>query len=98
MVPGREPAEHGVFANQLFDPERRLNGAWFWYSEQIRVPTLWDAAKAAGLSTASVSWPAPAGRAIDFNFPEFRPIRTAADLMLYRTIATPGLLSEFEKG
>jgi predicted AlkP superfamily pyrophosphatase or phosphodiesterase len=97
IVTGRAPADHGIFANTLFDPEQRTNGAWFWYTEQIKVPTLWDAAKAAGLTTAAVSWPVTVGARIDFNFPEFRETRTEEDRMLYRTLATPGLLREFEK-
>lgn len=97
IVTGRSPADHGIFANTMFDPEQRLNGAWFWYSEQIKAPTLWDAAKSAGLTTAAVSWPVTVGAKIDFNFPEYRTTRTVEDRMLYRTLATPGLTAEFEK-
>ncbi len=97
MVTGRDPAEHGIIANQLFDPENRMNGAWFWYTEGIRVPTLWDAAKAAGLTTAAVSWPVTVGAAIDYNFPEYRELHTENDVMLQRALNSPALMAEFEK-
>jgi predicted AlkP superfamily pyrophosphatase or phosphodiesterase len=60
LVTGVWPAEHGVQNNGRFDPENNLSGAWYWYAGQVKVPTLWSAARAAGLPTASVSWPATA--------------------------------------
>jgi predicted AlkP superfamily pyrophosphatase or phosphodiesterase len=72
LVTGVWPAEHGIVNNQVFDPEHRFNGEWYWYADQIRVPTLWDAAHAAGLRTASVSWPVTVdSAAIDYNIPEY---------------------------
>jgi len=53
----RLPAEHGILNNTRFDPERNLAGAWYWYADQIKTPTLWSAARDAGYTTASVSWP-----------------------------------------
>lgn len=97
MATGQSPAVNGVWANTLFDPEGRMNGARFWYAEQIRVPTLWDVARAAGLRTAAVSWPVTIGAAVDFNFPEHRLSWSVEDVMLQRIIATPGLMAEFEK-
>ena len=72
LVTGVWPAVHGIVNNQRFDPERKLSGAWYWYTPQIQVPTLWAAAHAAGLSTASVSWPVTADNpSIDFLIPEY---------------------------
>ena len=49
-----------------------MGGAWYWYEDQIKVPTLWSAAHAAGLSTASVGWPVTAdARDIDTLIPEY---------------------------
>src|SRR5438309_10646044 len=48
LVTGRSPAAHGILGNTLFDPEKKMNAAWYWYSEQIQVPTLWDAARQKG--------------------------------------------------
>jgi predicted AlkP superfamily pyrophosphatase or phosphodiesterase len=57
LITGVWPAEHGILNNALFDPEHKLGGAWYWYAQSIKVPTLWDAAHQAGIGTASVSWP-----------------------------------------
>jgi len=97
MMTGRLPAEHGIISNTLFDPERAMNGAWYWYSELIKVPTLWQAARQAGLTTGAVGWPVSVGAAIDYNFPEYGALRTLNDTLLYRSLVTPGLLAEFEK-
>ncbi|MCC7236751.1 MAG: alkaline phosphatase family protein [Bryobacterales bacterium] len=96
IVTGRSPSAHGIHGNTLFDPERVMNGAWYWYSEQIAVPTLWDLARAKGLKTAGVYWPVTVGAALDYNIPEFRSPRTIEDRMLVRAVSTPGLFAEFE--
>jgi predicted AlkP superfamily pyrophosphatase or phosphodiesterase len=97
MVTGRQPSEHGVFANTLFDPESKTRGAWFYYSESIRVPTLWQAARAAGKKVGAVSWPVTVGAEIDYNIPEYRPARNEDLILLERAISTPGLFAAFEK-
>src|SRR5262245_49691525 len=43
LVTGVSPASHGIFANTPFDPFGKNQGGWYWYAEDIRVPTLWDA-------------------------------------------------------
>lgn len=96
LVTGTSPSKHGITGNSLFDPERKMNGAWYWYAQQIKVPALWDIAHQKGIRTASVSWPVTVGATIDANIPEYRFIRTEEDVMLLRALATPGLLSECE--
>ncbi|HEY0306561.1 MAG TPA: ectonucleotide pyrophosphatase/phosphodiesterase, partial [Acidobacteriaceae bacterium] len=72
LVTGVWPAEHGIENNMRFDPENKLNGAWYWYEDQIKTPTLWSVAHAAGLITASVGWPVTANaRDIDYLIPEY---------------------------
>jgi predicted AlkP superfamily pyrophosphatase or phosphodiesterase len=72
LVSGVWPAVHGVFNNTRFDPDRSLSGAWYWYADQVKVPTLYTAAHAAGISTASVSWPVTVdSTAIDTLIPEY---------------------------
>ena len=43
---------------------------WNWWYKDIRVKTMLDYAKAAGLSTATVTWPVMAGSAADYNIAE----------------------------
>ena len=53
LVTGAYPAKHGVLNN-----ERASDGApWHFDRADIRVPTLWDAARRKGLKTAIVTWP-----------------------------------------
>ena len=48
LITGVWPAEHGIVNNTVFDPKRTMDGAWYWYAGDIRVPTLWDAAHRKG--------------------------------------------------
>src|SRR5208337_3949119 len=43
LVTGVWPATHGILANTTFDPLQKNYQGWYWYSEDIRVATLWDA-------------------------------------------------------
>jgi len=96
LITGVSPATHGIFANTTFDPLRENQGGWYWYSEDIRVATLWDAAARAGLSTASVQWPASVGARVTWNIPELWRAGTPDDAKLLRAVSTPGLLAELE--
>src|SRR5271170_1924715 len=97
LVTGVSPSLHGILANVMFDPEHHLNGAWYWYAQQIQRPTLYTIAKQKGLTTAAVSWPVTVGAQIDHNFPEYRNPETEEGLLLYKGLCTPGLVSAFEK-
>jgi len=70
MVSGVLPAKHGIYYNTPVEP-LGISGKWFWYYKDIKVPTIWTAAKAAGLTTAGVSWPVTVGAPIDYNLPEY---------------------------
>ncbi|HEX7215713.1 MAG TPA: ectonucleotide pyrophosphatase/phosphodiesterase [Methylomirabilota bacterium] len=96
LITGVWPAKHGILANTVFDPLRENQGGWYWYAEDIRVPTLWDAASRAGLSTASVQWPVSVGARVTWNIPEFWRAGTPDDAKLLRAISTPGLIAELE--
>jgi predicted AlkP superfamily pyrophosphatase or phosphodiesterase len=70
IVTGVLPAKHGIYYNTPVEP-LGISGKWFWYYKDIKVPTLWIAAKDAGLTTAGVSWPVTVGAPIDYNLPEY---------------------------
>jgi predicted AlkP superfamily pyrophosphatase or phosphodiesterase len=105
LITGVWPAEHGILNNALFDPERKLSGAWYWYAGDIHVPTLWDAACQAGIGTASVSWPVSVNAvSVDTLIPEYwRSTNPAAganpqDRELMTAISRPdGLLADMEQ-
>ncbi len=94
LVTGVWPAKHGIFANTTFDPLQKNQGGWYWYTEDIRVPTLWDVAAAAGRTTASIQWPVTVGAHITWDIPEFWRASTPDDAKLLRAVSTPGLLQE----
>src|SRR5579872_7367556 len=48
LLTGVWPTEHGIFANVTFNPTLAVE-SWYWYAQDIRVPTLWDAAQHAGM-------------------------------------------------
>jgi predicted AlkP superfamily pyrophosphatase or phosphodiesterase len=99
LVTGVSPAEHGIYNNLEFDPEQRYSAAWHWYAAQIQVPTLWQAARQAGLRTASVGWPVSVGATdVDWLIPEYwRSADPAgalnpADRLLIAALARPDTL------
>ena len=97
ILTGVSPAKHGIYANTTFDPLNRNEQGWYWYSEEIRVPTLWDAAHASGIRTANVYWPVSVGAAgIDYNLAQIWRTGTADDLKLQRAVSTAGLIEELE--
>jgi predicted AlkP superfamily pyrophosphatase or phosphodiesterase len=97
LVTGVWPAKHGILANTTFDPLQQNQGGWYWYTEDIRVPTLWDAAARAGRTTASIQWPVTVGAHITWDIPEFWRASTPDDAKLLRAVSTPGLLEEARK-
>jgi predicted AlkP superfamily pyrophosphatase or phosphodiesterase len=98
LVTGTSPATHGIQSNTTFDPLNRNAEGWYWYAEDVRGETLWDAAAAKKLSTASVNWSVTVGnRNIDYLIPELWRARTNDDLKLLRAAARPeGMLEELE--
>jgi predicted AlkP superfamily pyrophosphatase or phosphodiesterase len=97
LVTGVSPARHGIYANTTFDPTNSNYGGWYWYAEDIKVPTLWDEAAKAGLSTANVHWPVTVGARIDWNLAQYWRAGTPDDRKLVRALSTPGLLDLLER-
>ncbi len=103
LLTGVSPAEHGIYNNLEFDPKSTFANAWYWYAQQIRVPTLWQAAHEAGMSTASIGWPASVGAtAVDFLIPEYWRVARLTDVdpsdtLLLAAISRPeGLLQKMQ--
>lgn len=98
LVTGVSPGRHGVVNNLTFDPEQKNQGGWYWYTSDVKVPTLWQAAHAAGLSTANVHWPVTVGATgIDENLPQIWRAGTKDDRKLLTALATPGLVARLER-
>ncbi len=98
IVTGVPPRVHGILGNQIFDPYGTSNEAWYWYADEIKVPTLWTRAKDAGLVVGSVAWPVTVGAKIDALVPEYwrSGSTNPHDLHLLRALSTPGLVEAVE--
>lgn len=64
IVTGVQPAKHGVYYNT--GPGDRV----YWNDSSIRVPTLWGAATAKGLTVASLLWPVSADAPVAYDIPD----------------------------
>lgn len=94
LVTGVAPARHGVVGNNWFDRARGEKVTLIWdpvldKDEIVRVPTLYDLAKSAGLKTVAIKWPATRNaRALDFTCPD------VGKPELVTKYTTPALLDE----
>src|SRR5690606_13141001 len=91
---GCEPARHGVVGNNYFDRATRqritLIGDPVFDKERIvKVPTIYDVAKRAGLRTAGIRWPASRNApSLDVQVPD-----TGVRVVLQK-YTTPSLLAD----
>ncbi len=99
ILTGVWPMKHGIYSNVVTDPLGKNLDGWYWYAEDIRVPTLWEAAANSGMKVGSVSWPVSvAAKGVTYLIPEYwRAQKTPDDLKLLRAISTPGLIDEIQK-
>lgn len=96
VLTGVNPARHGIVANTTFDPLRRNQDGWYWYTSDIQAPTLWHAARSGGLRTASVHWPVSVGAPVDWNLPQIWRTGSPDDRKLLRALGTAGLQDTLE--
>lgn len=97
LVTGVAPRTHGIYSHLTsLDPTEGAR-PWHWFAAAIDVPTLWNLARAHGLSTAAISWPVSAGAPIDFNIPEIWDPAVPNPHQDFQTVArhaTPQLFEE----
>ena len=60
MLTGTRCGRHGVVNNEPSEVGN-LKCDWYWFHDPVRIPDIHDAAKKAGLVTASVFWPVTGG-------------------------------------
>jgi predicted AlkP superfamily pyrophosphatase or phosphodiesterase len=98
LVTGASPARHGIIGNTSFDPLQINQGGWYWYASDYKLPTLWDAAAKAGMTTANVHWPVSVkADAIRWNIPQIWRTGHADDAKLMKALSTPGLVESLER-
>jgi predicted AlkP superfamily pyrophosphatase or phosphodiesterase len=97
LVTGVTPARHGVVGNNYLDRKTRskvtlISDPVFDKDEIVKVPTIYDLAKEAGMKTAAIRWPATRNaKTLDWTIPD---ILTSE---LLRKYTTPSLFAECEK-
>jgi hypothetical protein len=90
---GALPAQHGVVGNRFVErTTAKLVETWQLPSQEaLRVPAMWDLARAKNLKTAALLWPATSRAAIDWNLPEVYGQQE------FEAAASPGMLSELAR-
>lgn len=96
LLTGVWPARNGIGNNISFDPLNINQVGWQWYATDIRVPTLWSAARASHLKTVNVHWPVSVAAPADINLPQIWRTGHDDDRKLLRALATPGVLDRLE--
>jgi predicted AlkP superfamily pyrophosphatase or phosphodiesterase len=97
LATGDNPARHGVVGNNYFDratgkPVQLISDPIFDKDQILKVPTIYDLAKAAGLRTAGIRWPVTRGaKNLDWTFPD------VADNDILHKYTTPALYDEAVK-
>lgn len=99
IVTGALPVHHHIFYNSPF-MENKDTTVSNWFADSVKATTIWQAAKEAHLTTASLFWPTTTGsRYIDYNIPEFWSVKPGVDQFDFlKDYCTPkGLLEEVER-
>ena len=97
LVTGVTPAKHGVVGNNYFDRTKRELVTLIFdpvldKDQIVKVPTIYDVAKASGLKTVGINWPGSRNaKSLDWTIPEVHK------LDLYRKYTTPALLKECQE-
>ena len=96
MLTGVPPFRHGILANASGPLDITQS---YWSAEKIKVPTLTQCAKAAGLTTAAVNWPVTVHADLTWNLPEAYAKRNgdSSDLASVDRYGTPGLVAEITR-
>jgi predicted AlkP superfamily pyrophosphatase or phosphodiesterase len=91
LITGVIPNVHGILGNRR---PRAAGGDYYWSSDLLKAPTLWQAAKNQGLTTASVTWPVTTGADITYDLPEYFMRRNGGsmDLASVASRSTTGLV------
>lgn len=96
LVTGVRPDQHDILGNRRPKSE---GGDYYWTPDLLHSRTLWQAAKAQGLTTASVTWPVTTGAEITWDLPEYFQRRNGGsmDTDSIASKGTPGLAEAIGK-
>lgn len=98
LITGVAPSRHGIFSNTTFDPKQINYGGWYWFAEDLKAQTLWDAAHKAGRTTGNVHWPVSVGvKSLTYNLPQIWRSGHADDRKMLKALSTDGLYDALER-
>ena len=92
IITGATPAKHGIYYNSPFLSITKKDSL-YWKFSSIHSPTLWEAARNAGISTASVLWPVSAEAPVDYNIPDVGKLGSRT----YGFAKPAGIIEEIKK-
>jgi predicted AlkP superfamily pyrophosphatase or phosphodiesterase len=95
ILTGLPSAGHGIFHNAPFSADGTEE--WHWYEKDITAPTLWDAVRHSGRTSASVNWPVSVGAPVDYNIPVVKRKGFTQLAITARFSQPPGLLEEVQQ-
>jgi len=93
LVTGVRSDQHGILNNNL---PKEQGGTRYFSAKYLKVPTLWDIARKAGLKTAAIHWPVTVDAQIAWNLPEAFERRRGGgmDFESMAKTSTPGLIEK----
>lgn len=76
IATGMYPDKHGIHHNNPLQPfVQEEDQRWFWFRDAVKTPTIYDAARKEGMSTAGILWPVSGKSSIQYNIPEIRALK-----------------------
>lgn len=97
IATGCWPERTGIYSNEVFSPANAGQPAWLWWRDAIKVPTIVDHAKKAGMTTSTVTWPVMCASGADYNIGEiWAPTEHDDATELFRKANSPAVAPIFE--
>ncbi|HEY4061714.1 MAG TPA: ectonucleotide pyrophosphatase/phosphodiesterase [Puia sp.] len=93
IVTGVQPAVHGVYFNNMYEPNGPT-GKMYWNDSSIKVPTLWGAATAKGMKVAALFWPVSADAPVLYDIPD---IGSMGEAVREKYSKPAGIIDELKK-
>ncbi len=71
IATGSYPDKHGIYHNEKYNPDMYQEQDWFWYSNAIKLPSIFDLVAADKRKVATLLWPVTGkSPSIHYNVPE----------------------------
>lgn len=89
-VTGVYPDKHGITHNNPLQPFiKEKNQEWYWYREQVKTATIYDALDANKMKVAGILWPVTGKSSIKYNIPEIIAINDENQVLKMLKNASP---------